>query len=484
MRAGRSEEVALPVRARLLSLAALVRQRQGNFATATALHLEAGAAALAVHDPTLLHELWLRWLVDRVVGGRYEEARAVGAALLDALGGDRSGRILHATRLYLATTALLLGEDSDGAIATLRREALSLRALGELRLATIGQANLAINLLYLGRVDDAEVAAAALQDDPRLDTHTRTSIVANRAAVLHERAFTADLGGDPGFVARAHEAYRAAIAGFVRVTARGYAALVRAHHAMLWLELGDAAQAELEAVEALHDQPDRLRSAFSHAELASVQAVVGAHRRCPRLARPGACAGRGAAGERGVPRAAREPRGPAREAARRHAHPGADPARGTGGQATRSDRPEPLLAARADRGSPGPARLDGARRKESERPPSPAPESWRESLVVGRDDAWVRVPDGKQIDLSTRRKLRMLLSALVAARVDHPGEPLSRPTLIAAVWPDERFVADAGRTRLHTLVLALRNLGLRDLLRSNPQGYFLDPAVPLLRAEL
>lgn len=482
-RAGRSEEVALAVRARLLSLAALVRQRQGNFATATALHLEAGEAALLANDPALLHELWLRWLVDRVVGGRYEEARVVGAALLDALGSAPAGRILHATRLYLATTALLLGEDSEGAIATLRREALSLRALGEVRLATIGQANLAINLLYLGRVDEAEVAAAALQDDPRLDTHTRTSIVANRAAVLHERAFTADLAGDPGFVARAHEAYRSAIAGFVRVTARGYAALVRAHHAMLWLELGDAGQAELEAVEALHDQPDRLRAAFSHAELASVQAVAG------RIADAHALLDEARALGEGLPAA--------EACLELHASHVALRERQRAGTLTRELTQRAARAAKrhaaTDRGPYSPRariaarlvlRVSTALAKDSDRPPSPAPESWRGSLVVGRDDAWVRVPDGKQLDLSTRRKLRVLLSALVAARVDHPGEPLSRATLIGAVWPDERFVADAGRTRLHTLVLALRNLGLRELLRSNPQGYFLDPAVPLLRAEL
>lgn len=470
------------LRARTLSLAASTRQRQGDFAAAAAFHLEAGC--VAVEAPGVLAELWLRWLVDRVVTGHCAEARAVAATLLEHLEAGLSSEpwIAPAARMYGALALLLPGADDGEATVTVRRETHVLRALGQRRLAAIGLANLAVHLHYLGRNDEAlAITELVAEDDEPLDAHARTSIAANHASILHERAFARDLHGDLEVVAEAHAAYRTAQAGFVRLAARGYAALVRAHHALLWLEAGELEHAELEAVEVLHDHVDRPRVALAYAELASIEALAGRFGDARGLldqARahvdddPAVAVGvelhashlllreRLSAGT-----ATRELTQQAVRSARRHAAVGRGPF-------SPRIRAAARLVARA-----------GADATDGESAPTTVPEGWSGALVIGQDHAWLRSPVGRQADLSARRKLRVLVAALVEARRRAPGVPVTTVALMAAVWPDERFVADAGRTRLHTLVLALRNLGLRDVLRSSGTGYLLDPSVPLVLAE-
>lgn len=483
-----AQRVGLPaclpasLRARTLSLAASTRQRQGDFAAAAAFHLEAGS--VAVEAPDVLAELWLRWLVDRVVTGHHAEARAVAATLLEHLaeGLPSEPWIAPAARMYGALALLLPGADDGEATVTVRRETHLLRALGQRRLAAIGLANLAVHLHYLGRNDEAlAITELVAEDDEPLDAHARTSIAANHASILHERAFARDLHGDPEVVAEAHAAYRTAQAGFVRLAARGYAALVRAHHALLWLEAGELEHAELEAVEVLHDHVDRPRVAFAYAELSSMEALAGRYGDARGLldqARahvdddPAVAVGvelhashlllreRLSAGT-----ATRELTQQAVRAARRHAAVGRGPF-------SPRIRAAARLVARA-----------GAEATDGESAPTTVPEGWTGALVIGQDHAWLRSPVGRQADLSARRKLRVLVAALVEARRRAPSVPVSTAALMAAVWPDERFVADAGRTRLHTLVLALRNLGLRDVLRSSGTGYLLDPSVPIVLAE-
>ncbi|HRC58434.1 MAG TPA: hypothetical protein PKU97_21075, partial [Kofleriaceae bacterium] len=56
---------------------------------------------------------------------------------------------------------------------------------------------------------------------------------------------------------------------------------------------------------------------------------------------------------------------------------------------------------------------------------------------------------------------------------------LSAERLIAAAWPDEQMSPPAALNRLHVALTTLRNLGLRDLLLRDGDGYLLAPDIAL-----
>lgn len=76
----------------------------------------------------------------------------------------------------------------------------------------------------------------------------------------------------------------------------------------------------------------------------------------------------------------------------------------------------------------------------------------RRALRVSDDVSRLVLPDGKEIDLSRRKNVRLVLRALVDARRAKPGVPLSGDALLAAGWPGERMRADAATKRLHTAI--------------------------------
>lgn len=97
-------------------------------------------------------------------------------------------------------------------------------------------------------------------------------------------------------------------------------------------------------------------------------------------------------------------------------------------------------------------------------------------LVVDRAGAWVRTPDGRTIDLETRRPLQRIVVELarrraIAARI------VPHQMLVAAGWPNESFVDDAGRGRLRVAIYELRQLGLRDFIASSRAGHRFVPDV-------
>lgn len=93
-------------------------------------------------------------------------------------------------------------------------------------------------------------------------------------------------------------------------------------------------------------------------------------------------------------------------------------------------------------------------------------------------DGWrFRASSGIVVTLQRRRKLRLVLAALVHCRLERPGHVLSPSQLIEAGWPDERIYPRAARARLHVAVSSLRKLGLGDALEFHQGGYRLDPAV-------
>lgn len=98
-------------------------------------------------------------------------------------------------------------------------------------------------------------------------------------------------------------------------------------------------------------------------------------------------------------------------------------------------------------------------------------------LVVKAEATQLTLPDGRVVDLSRRKNIRVLVLALARTRRDNPGEATSSDALIALGWPGERMRGDAGMKRLHTAIWTLRSLGVSIL--STETGYYLDPTVPI-----
>jgi tetratricopeptide (TPR) repeat protein len=102
------------------------------------------------------------------------------------------------------------------------------------------------------------------------------------------------------------------------------------------------------------------------------------------------------------------------------------------------------------------------------------------ALVVGPDARWFRSPGGAKVDLTRRRQLRLILSALAAARREQPGRALTVEALLASGWPGESVLAEAGASRVYVAVSTLRRMGLRDVLQRQDTGYLIDPDVPVV----
>jgi predicted ATPase len=107
----------------------------------------------------------------------------------------------------------------------------------------------------------------------------------------------------------------------------------------------------------------------------------------------------------------------------------------------------------------------------------------RRALSIEDDGRRVVLPDGRAIDLSRRKNVRLVLLALARARRDAPGAPVLPPTLLEAGWPGERMRADAATKRLHTAIWTLRSVGLEGLLVTEGEGYLLDPRTDLVLAD-
>jgi serine/threonine protein kinase/tetratricopeptide (TPR) repeat protein len=99
------------------------------------------------------------------------------------------------------------------------------------------------------------------------------------------------------------------------------------------------------------------------------------------------------------------------------------------------------------------------------------------------DGAWFRPPRGWRIEVGARRQLRAILSALLRARTSAPGTALSTSEVLDAGWPGERVLPRAGVARVYTAIKTLRDLGLREVLLSSDDGYFIDPAQPVVVSE-
>ncbi len=101
------------------------------------------------------------------------------------------------------------------------------------------------------------------------------------------------------------------------------------------------------------------------------------------------------------------------------------------------------------------------------------------ALVVDREISWVQPPGAEPVELRKKPVLRRLLTHLVDARRTHPGKSSTIDTLIAVGWQGESIRYESAKNRLHVAMTSLRNLGLRSILQSGPEGFRLDPEVPI-----
>ena len=115
-----------------------------------------------------------------------------------------------------------------------------------------------------------------------------------------------------------------------------------------------------------------------------------------------------------------------------------------------------------------------------DRPSAPDSSVSRGSLTVTSDASHVRAPRGETFSLEKRRAVRLVLKRLIDERLASPGNALTVDDLLAAGWPGERVLREAGASRVYVALGTLRKLGLRDVILSRDGGYHLDPLVQVL----
>jgi predicted ATPase/Tfp pilus assembly protein PilF len=101
----------------------------------------------------------------------------------------------------------------------------------------------------------------------------------------------------------------------------------------------------------------------------------------------------------------------------------------------------------------------------------------RSALVVAQGAKWFRPPHGQAVDIDRRKPLRLLLEALLRARLDHPGQPVPAKALVDAAWHGEILRHDAAANRLRVALSTLRKVGLGTVLLTRAGGYLLDPSI-------
>ncbi|HEY1959962.1 MAG TPA: hypothetical protein VGH28_30345 [Polyangiaceae bacterium] len=101
-------------------------------------------------------------------------------------------------------------------------------------------------------------------------------------------------------------------------------------------------------------------------------------------------------------------------------------------------------------------------------------------LTVSVDATTVWLPTSARVSLEKRKPVRLLLLRLIEEHEKAPGHPLTVGDLLAAGWPGERVLRDAGASRVYVALGTLRKLGLRDVILSGEGGYLLDPQVKIV----
>jgi len=102
------------------------------------------------------------------------------------------------------------------------------------------------------------------------------------------------------------------------------------------------------------------------------------------------------------------------------------------------------------------------------------------ALRVGAGCQWVAL-NANRVELGRRRSLRLIVAALIEARLQYPGDGLPWHKLMEIGWPGEKMSADAAQKRVYTAIWTLRKAGLDPILTTTQDGYLIDPAVGIAR---
>ncbi len=105
-------------------------------------------------------------------------------------------------------------------------------------------------------------------------------------------------------------------------------------------------------------------------------------------------------------------------------------------------------------------------------------------LQVADDLGWFEIDGGPRCRLASRASLRRLLTVLVDHHRDRPGAVLEPDLLLAAGWPGERVLPEAGLHRVHVALSELRRMGLRCALERFDTGYRLAPSLAVQRGAI
>jgi predicted ATPase len=100
--------------------------------------------------------------------------------------------------------------------------------------------------------------------------------------------------------------------------------------------------------------------------------------------------------------------------------------------------------------------------------------------VFDRQGAYFALPGQGRVELEG--PLRRVLAALLHARVETPGAPISVQALARTGWPDEQILEAAAKNRVRVAIATLRSLGLRAALHTRGDGYLIPEELPLLLA--
>ncbi len=477
-------KIPLALAARLLEASAISSSLVGRRAEATRARDEAIRLARRARDRGLEGRLlWARahgWIgpTDEVLADA-EQALAI----LREHGRPRD-RAVAANELAARRTQL---GDVERAEALFLESVRGFRAVGDRQWEGVALCQIAILRLEAGRADAARAVVAEAERLAADDLGWNVSAMARQAA--------GHLAHVEGRLVAAREAFDGAIAVYRRVAHPLYVGIYLGYSGIVLRELGDldAACAQLdEACTILRTQGETQHQALflAHggATLAWRGDDDGARRNLARAREVAAVLpyrGVGLAVEiehahLDLALAARaDADGDARAAAaaRKRAMERLERC-----PVDASSGVDPRISDRIARRALGASRIP-SRPPPRERPAPVSPRAKEGELVVERDARWLSLPDGTRVGLASRHLARRLLLALVEQRLLEPGARVSHATLLEAGWPGERMRSDSARNRLYVAVSTLRKLGLEGILESEPEGYRLDPDVPLRLAE-
>jgi predicted ATPase len=385
-----------------------------------------------------------------------EAARHAGDSLGEAYACSTRAAALHRLGQLEAARSEIV--QALGLLRTIRRPRLELESL-EL-LAAIERA--------LGRTERASaVLEDALEACRRLGDERVVAKISCELAALHERS------GEPE---RALDHYERADAALGRLGSLHEQLGARLHAAALRLELGDPARARSECEQALElarRLGDRAAEAIGAALIGVADCAADRLGHAERQFELAELCARSAGPE--ISDAVALHRGHHEIALARRAE--------QQGAAQDAARAREAAQARLAAASGEPAALWSDRARQAARMLERALASGaRTTLAVADDGSSFRAAGAPPVALGNRRLLCRLLALLADQHALRPGQPLGYDEISLALWPGERMLASAARSRIHVAISTLRKLGLGDLIRVASGGYYLDPAIELTRA--